>query len=157
MKYIKIEVDELDDIKNIYNNNDLNNELEAYLLKKVKFEDKRINIEIHHTSRLSKDDKEGTILLIRRNYRELINELRTQQKWLLLRGSLLLILGVVLIALANSNIMSNLMTFSEIIDIAGLVCFWELIYSNLFRDINIIRDIRKARQIIKSKITFVKV
>jgi len=150
---IHIDLDGKDDLYDEYNWNILNDKLANYINKQVSkshLEDKII-IEIRSGFTLSKE-KEKMANCIKEYYNAVLTESNVYERVSTTKNILLLLLGILFLLIANNFLIVSI--FRELLNIAGWVAIWEVVYNVLFTENE--RKFKKKRnkKIINSDIKF---
>ena len=148
---MNIEIKNINDALNKYNNNLLNPELDNYLISEIIKSSKNIN-ELSIKSNLGKDEQDLLINAIHNNYNLKFKDLKLIDKYDDYLRLILLLLGVFLISISQET--SSFI--SEISLIAGWVFIWEMLYDILFKQIKRKRKAVIYRKLSKCKINFIK-
>lgn len=152
---IHVDLEEKQDLYDEYNWNILNDKLANYIDKQIsksRFRDKII-IEISAGFMLTKE-KEKMRNCIISHYKDVLIEINFYEKSNNIKKIMLFLLGVIFLILSNSLVGTINKVFVELLNIAGWVAIWEIVYIVLFTDNERKFKRLRARQLIKSKITF---
>ena len=134
MKKIKIELNNLDNATNQFNNEVLDNELDNYIT----------NTSLHILP------KEQLIKLIHTHYEKKVKQLKQIDKYDDYFRMILLLLGIILIIISE-----HLTSFlSELFLIAGWVVVWEMVYDILFTGMKRKRSLNLYKKLATCKIEF---
>ena len=152
---IHIDLEGKEDLYDEYNWNILNDKLAKYIDKQVsksKFENKII-IEINIGTK-DEIDKEKMSKCILEYYSDILAEMRVYEKLSLTRDFLLFTLGVFFLLISNGLQILHISLLTELLNIAGWVAIWEVIYNRLFVLNERKFKKKRAKQILKSEIVF---
>ena len=153
---IHIDLEEKQDLYDEFNWQILNDKLANYIDKQIsksRFSDKLI-IEIK-AGFMRNNEKEKMRNCIIAHYQDVLTEMYVYNKASWFKKVLLLLIGIFFLIVAN-NLKDDVTTvFVELINIAGWVAVWEVVYNMLFTDNEHKFKSKRASQLIKADIKFV--
>ncbi len=150
MKKIKIELNNLDNATNQFNNEVLDNELDNYITNTSLhiLPKEAILLNIYGISKYQ--EQEQLIKLIHTHYEKKVKQLKQIDKYDDYFRMILLLLGIILIIISE-----HLTSFlSELFLIAGWVVVWEMVYDILFTGMKRKRSLNLYKKLATCKIEF---
>lgn len=153
---IDIDISEKKYLVSKYNENTLDPELREYLINELIGENLSSNVvlSIDTKFKVTEEEAESYSLMIRREFKESINELLyesgnsdVQKISLFLIGLLFLLSSYLLDSVAGE-------IFSQILMVFGWVALWEVAYSIFFTDSSRRRRNKRYKQLLNAKIVF---
>ena len=152
---IHIDLEEKYDLYDEYNWNILNEKLARYIYhqaSKSKLND-HIIIEIS-AGFMRHKDKEKMRNCVIAYYHDILKEINVYEKSNNIKKIILFLIGVIFLILSNSlkEMLNDVLV--ELLNIAGWVAVWEIIYIVLFTDSERKFKLKRARQLVKSEIIF---
>lgn len=153
---IKVELQDIDNVFNVYNNHILSNEFGKYLYDSCALisSDRKISIVINTKFEITEAEKSKIKSTIIDNFNSYLKKEKFLQKHRNIKKIILLLVGLILIML--TEVLKDLYIVEEILLISGWVAIWEVIYDILFVDIKNEHNIKHLKQLSKSKIEFIK-
>lgn len=151
---IEINITNYEDVVEKFDNNKLSNELAKFIYNQYTALSVNKGVEININSNLTEEQKNNLADMIHRHF-----GLETQKSILTFKYKtkyqiLLFLIGILLIALSNLSLISNLSTIHEILLIFGWVAVWELIYDIMFVDIKENIKRKRLKKLSKVKINY---
>lgn len=150
---IHIDLEGKDDLYDEYNWNILNDKLASYINKQVsrsKLDDKII-IEIYAGFTMNKE-KEKMRNCILEYYNDVLKECKIYYKVDVTKKIFLMLFGLIALVVARNIEVAGII--SELLNIAGWVAVWEVVYSLLFTDNERKFKQKRAKQLVKAEIIF---
>lgn len=150
---IHIDLEGKDDLYDEYNWNILNDKLASYINKQVsrsKLDDKII-IEISAGFTMNKE-KEKMRSCILEHYNDVLKECEIYDKVDVTKKIFLMLFGLIVLVVARNIEVAGII--SELLNIAGWVAVWEVVYSLLFTDNERKFKQKRAKQLVKAEIIF---
>lgn len=150
---VVIKINNIDDIFNIFDDNDITDELANYIENRCsRILKKEMIIKIITEEKLDNEIKDKVVNAVRTHYgletkHTLLDNRRTNYV-----NFLLLCLGILIIVI--ESILKVFDSLLNIIDIIGGFMIWESAYNLLFTDSEMDRKVDRAKKIINSKIVF---
>lgn len=154
---IDININDYYDVCNKFNNSILSDELSMYIYNECRgksFKDE-FKINIKSKTKLSKEQKNKIVDMIRSNYGIDIKENMISIKYTNIGGIVLSILGVLLIILYNLLNKFNLSWISEVILIISWVMIWEAVYNFIFLETKKYIENKRYKKLTTCKIYFI--
>lgn len=151
---INVEINELDSIYNQYNHNLLSYEFGKYLYNScalIKNTDK-ITIEITSKIKISNEQKQKIKETIINNTEIYLKKEKTIKKHDNYNKLFLILIGIILILLAN--LLKDLYLIEELLLISGWVAIWEVVYDLLFVESQRRKKIKHLKKLYKGNIEF---
>ena len=152
---IKINISNKESYINKFNEERISLELEEYILnemKMIKLKDKVV-IEIATDFVISDSEKEKLAFMIKNTYKDEYVEMQTYNKGLIIKDSILLLLGTFLIIIYY--FFEHVKFVNEYLIIVGWFFIWKSLESFLFLDMENRMKLLKKRQLLYSKIKFI--
>ena len=149
MEKVNIKLESLEEAKNKFNENILNDELDNYIVTASKhiLPKERIILNIHSNSKI---EKENIKSLIHNHYQKKVKQLNKIDKYDDYFRLILLLLGIILIIISEQLTLF----LSELFLIAGWVVIWEMVYDILFTGIKRKRDLKLYKRLATCEIEF---
>ena len=152
---IKVNISNRDFYINKFNEERISSDLESYILnemKMIKLKDKVV-IEITSDFEMSDSEKEKLAFMIKNTYKDEYVELQSYNKGLIIKDSILLMLGTFLLVIYY--FFENVKFVNEYLIIVGWFFIWKALESFIFLDMEYRLKLFKKKQLLYSKIKFI--
>lgn len=155
---IIIVINENSQLYNQFNNSQLSDELREYIYSQVKGIPikSEIFISIYHNYDMSDYEKKKLVKEIRESFGLDIRENYITNKFESYKRTVLLIVGMILLAVSHLLTVDYLYLLNQFFGISGWIMIWEYIYSLVFFSFKTKYDTKRYEKLIKSKIYFKK-
>lgn len=153
---ITINLQDKEDYTSVYNNQRLCPELLSYILEEQKGIPLNHNIEfeIKSNNKLSENEKNDFIDILRSNLGQDIKESYLHKKFIQIRACFLFIIGTLFILFSFFMSKQATTIFSEFSLIIGWVGIWEATYILLFDNVQTKIKIKKYKKLVGAKVIF---
>lgn len=158
LKHIEIDImiNSKEDVINKYNKNKLSQYLSEYIYREcfgtpLK---RHISLNIKSKNKLSINEQNDIVNIIRSNYGHLISENLIYLKHDKIRALFLFIIGILLIIISKIIRSTNELILSEVLLVIGWVSTWEATYNFIFDDSKRRIKIKRYKKLTKCRINF---
>ena len=151
---IEITLNEKEDYLNKFNNKRISKDLNDYILEECKAMDLNdsIEIQINTNFKMSEEEENNLVDMIRENYGVDISDIESLLKKLYVLNSLMIFVGIVILAIWF--ISSNIPVLSEFILIIGWILIWEGINNIMYQSVKNTIKIKRRKKLTNCKIVF---
>lgn len=154
MEEIKVYINDYDSLFNVFDKNDISEELAIYIENRCsRLKNKEMVIKFISNKTISDKDKDKLLDALRSHFGLEIKYNLIESKRRNLTNLVLMLVG--LLILIFKNILPLLDTLFDILDIFACFIIWESAYNLLFTDNESDINIRRAKKISNAKIEFI--
>ncbi len=154
MEEIKVYISDYDSLFNIFDKNDISDELATYIENRCsRLKNKEMVIKFVSSKTISDSDKDKLVDSLRSHFGLEIKYNLIESKRRNITNLVLMLVG--LLILIFKNILPLLNTLFDILDIFACFIIWESAYNLLFTDNESDINIRRAKNISNAKIEFI--
>ena len=154
MEEIKVYINDYDSLFNVFDKNDISEELAIYIENRCsRLKNKEMVIKFISNKTISDKDKDKLLDALRSHFGLEIKYNLIESKRINLTNLLLMLIW--LLILIFKNILPLLDTLFDILDIFACFIIWESAYNLLFTDNESDINIRRAKKISNAKIEFI--
>ena len=154
MEEIKVYINDYDSLFNVFDKNDISEELAIYIENRCsRLKNKEMVIKFISNKTISDKDKDKLLDALRSHFGLEIKYNLIESKRRNLTNLVLMLIG--LLILIFKNILPLLDTLFDILDIFACFIIWESAYNLLFTDNESDINIRRAKKISNAKIEFI--
>ena len=154
MEEIKVYINDYDSLFNVFDKNDISEELATYIENRCsRIKNSEMVIKFISNKTISDKDKDKLVDALRSHFGLEIKYNLIESKRRNLTNLVLMLVG--LLILIFKNILPLLDTLFDILDIFACFIIWESAYNLLFTDNESDINIRRAKKISNSKIEFI--
>ena len=155
MEEVKIYINNLDELFNIFDNNDISDELALYIENRcTRVKNSKFVIKFFYKKDIRDEDKNRIINALRSHFGLEIKYNIIENKRRSLVNLVLLLVGLLILLFKNFLPLGT--AIFDIFDLFAWFTIWESAYTLLFTDNESDRKIARAKKIISAKITFIK-
>ena len=154
---IEVDIKSKDIAFNIFNENQISNEMGNYIFKNSKKSgiNSKLIINIDNKVKFNEDEQERIVDAIREYFGLLIREKMSYTRFNNIKKIILIFIGVILLLISNSARNNFGFLIPEIVSVAGCVAIWEVAHIILFEDTKNKFEIKKLRQLTSCEINFI--
>ena len=153
---IEVMLNKKEDMVNKFNNNILADDLAKYIYDECTGMplNRKVTIKINSTEKLTDDEKNKLVDMIRENFGLDVKENMMYIKYDNIKDLFLFLIGVLLIVIANLITNTNFLWLHEVILIISWLAIWESSYNFVFEDTKRRIKIKRLRKLSTCKIVF---
>lgn len=154
---IEVDIKSKDIAFNIFNENQISDEMGNYIFKNSKKSsiNSKLIINIDNKVEFNKEEQERIIDAIREHFGLMIRDKMHYARFNNIKKLILIFIGVFLMLLYDSTRTSLGFLIPEVMSVAGCVAIWEVVHIILFEDTKNRFEIKKIKQLTKCEIHFI--
>ena len=154
---IEVDIKSKDIAFNIFNENQISDEMGKYIFQHAKKSDinSKLIINIDNKVKFNTKEQERLVDAIREHFGLLIREKLRYIRFNNIKKMILIFIGILLTLISNSTRNSLGFLIPEVVSIAGCVAIWEVVHIILFEDTKNRFEIKKLRQLTNCEVNFI--